>query len=96
MAARALIAGTPFSITTILPAAELLGTSELWHVPTALAALATLLLGATWMVWRSSVRNLVLQTRLEESSKQQEVMVEKNRELEEQMSERRAGGNRAA
>jgi PAS domain S-box-containing protein len=88
MAVQTPVKGAPFSLVTVLPAAELLGSSKPWYLPMALGALAILLMGAIVMLWKSSARNLVLQTRLEESSKLQAITLEKNRELRQQINER--------
>ena len=88
MALRAPVIGTPFWLVTLLPATELLGSSKPWYLPMALGALALLLLVGFGTIWKSITRNLVLQTRLEESSKREQAILEKNRELHEQISER--------
>jgi PAS domain S-box-containing protein len=89
MAFRVSVTGTPFWLVTVLPATELFGSSRPWYLPMALGALAILLLGGIGIVWKSIARNLVLQTRLEESDKREQTIVEKNRELQQQITERR-------
>jgi PAS domain S-box-containing protein len=89
MAFRVPVIGTPFWLVTVLPAAELFGSSKPWYLPMALGALAILILGGIGTVWKSIARNLVLQTRLEESSIREQTIVDKNRELHQQITERR-------
>jgi len=88
MAFRVPVNGTPFWLVTVLPATELFGSTKPWYLPMALGALAILLLGGIGIVWKGIARNLVLQTRLEESSKREEEILEKNRELHQQITER--------
>jgi|WetSurMetagenome_2_1015567.scaffolds.fasta_scaffold07241_2 PAS domain S-box-containing protein len=89
MAFRVPVIGTPFWLVMVLPAAELFGSTKPWYLPIALGALAILILGGIGIVWKGIARNLVLQTRLEESSIREQTIVDKNRELHQQITERK-------
>jgi PAS domain S-box-containing protein len=88
VAMRAPVVGTPFHLVTVLPAAELFGTSRPWHLPVIFGGLTALLLGGIGIIWYTNSRNLVLQARLEEGTEREQSIQEKNSQLEREIGER--------
>lgn len=89
VAIQLMVKHTPFSFVAFLPASELLGHIGLWHLPLAMGVLAIILLGGTAIAFWINMQNMVLQARLEESSKREQEIKKKNRQLNKEISERR-------
>lgn len=89
----AAVPDTPFSLVDIIPAKEVFGNTEPWHLLAALGALALLLFGGTVVIWRSGAKTLVLQTRLEETSERERAIAMVNRELRIGIAERKKAEN---
>lgn len=79
---------TPFLLVNIMPSEEVLGNTRPWHLLMALGALAALLLGGMYLLSRIMASTLVLQTRLEETSRREQAVDGINRELRREMDER--------
>ena len=80
---------TPFALVLAVPAEEILGHTAPWHLLLAMGALAvTVLTGAAGLI-RFNTRNMVLKTRLEESSRREKEIDEKNRQLEDEITRRK-------
>jgi two-component system cell cycle sensor histidine kinase/response regulator CckA len=82
------IPGTPFSLIGVMPASELFGHLSPWHLLVVLASLSALFLLGTGIIWRVNNRNLALHIRLDEASIREREIEEKNRQLQEEISER--------
>jgi PAS domain S-box-containing protein len=80
---------TPLSLVGIIPNRELMGSLSPWHFLVALGALSLLSMGGGGVVWWGHTRNLILQTRLEEAAIREQEIAEKNRQLEEEIVERK-------
>ena len=82
------IKDTPLFLVGVIPAQELLGYLSPWHLAI-LAPLSLLSLLGAAVAWWTNTRNLILQARLEEAALRQQEIGEKNRQLEEEILERR-------
>ena len=89
LASRVTIKGTPLYLLGIIPANRAFGHMTPWHLLAALGSLSILSLLVIWFVWRSNNRNLILQTRLEEADIREKEIAAKNRQLEEEIAERK-------
>jgi PAS domain S-box-containing protein len=83
------VKGAPFSLVTLAPAAEVLGSESLWKLPTAMGVLALLVLGGFAVAWSVHMRYLVLRARLEEAGKVKLEVEEKNEALKLEIIERK-------
>jgi signal transduction histidine kinase/CheY-like chemotaxis protein len=61
------IASSPFSLVVVFPEGEVYGSGSPWRIPLALAVLSLFVAGSTIIMFRSTTRNLLLKTRLEEA-----------------------------
>ena len=61
------IASSPFSLIVVFPEGEVFGSGSPWRIPLALAVLSLFVAGSTIIMFRSTTRNLLLRTRLEEA-----------------------------
>lgn len=82
------VENTPFSLLTILTGADFNLRSPR-HLLYTTGGLAVLILVGMWFFLRLSVRNAVLQARLEETILRERAVEEKNRQLERESAERR-------
>ena len=67
VALRLPIPSSPFALIVVYPEAEVYGAGSPWRMPIALAALSIFVAGSTIYVFRATTRNLLLNTRLEET-----------------------------
>jgi len=89
VAIRIPVKESPFSLVALLPISELFGYMTPWHMPLAMAVLATILLVAAASAFRINTKNQVLHARLEESSKREQEIEEKRRQLEKEITDRK-------
>lgn len=89
VALRLGIARTPFSLVTTVPLYKLHGHTDSLRLSLAMGMLALMLLASSIVAHRINARNLVLKARLEESSKRENEIREKRRQLEEEVVRRR-------
>ena len=82
------IKDTPLFLVGVIPAHELFGYLSPWHLAI-LAPLSVLSLLGVGVAWWTNTRNLILQARLEEAALREQEIGEKNRQLEEEILERR-------
>ncbi len=82
------IYGTPFSLVTIVPEQSLSGRLRPRELPVGMGILAVLIITGAVFTYRLHVKALVLQTRLTESNLYKKEILEKNKQLEEEISER--------
>jgi len=86
---RVPIKGTPFSLTRAMPASDILGRKSPFHLLVAMAVLSIAVLIGMMLFWRVTTTNLVLEARFEEASKRRREIEEKNRQLEQEINERK-------
>jgi len=67
---------------------EILGSIKTWHVVLGAAAMIFLIVAILAWSIRANVRHIILRTRFEEAKKQQEMLAQKNRQLEEEIRRR--------
>jgi two-component system, cell cycle sensor histidine kinase and response regulator CckA len=82
------IKDTPLYLVGVIPAHELFGYLSPWHLAI-LVPLSVLSLLGVAVAWWTHTRNLILQARLEEAALRQQEVGEKNRQLEEEILERK-------
>ncbi len=88
LAVRAPVSDTQFVLVNILPEGEILGDTAPSHLLMALGVLGILLLGGLGILWRIHSKNLVLQTRLQETTRKEQAVEEVNRQLLREIAER--------
>lgn len=88
LAVRVPVQDTPFFLVSVTPAEEVLGPTKPWHLLMAFGALAALLLGGISALWRINANTLILQTRLEETSRREQAIAGMNHDLLREMEER--------
>ncbi|MBW1726663.1 MAG: response regulator [Deltaproteobacteria bacterium] len=86
---RVPIKGTPFSLTRAMPVSDILGRRSPFHLLVAMAVLSIAVLIGMMIFWRVTTNNLVLEARFEEASKRRQEIEEKNRQLEQEINERK-------
>ena len=86
---RVPIKETPLSLTWVMPASDILGRRSPFHLLLAMAVLSIAVLIGMMIFWRVTTNNLVLEARFEEASKRRQEIEEKNRQLEQEISERK-------
>ena len=86
---RVSIKGTPFSLTRAMPASDILGRRSPFHLLVAMAVLSVAVLIGMMIFWRVTTNNLVLEARFEEASKRRQEIEEKNKQLEQEINERK-------
>jgi PAS domain S-box-containing protein len=79
---------TPFSMMQALPANDVHGPLSPHYHLVVLGSLSLLLLGGLAVIWRSTTNNLVLHARLDEASTKEQEIEAKNRQLQEEITER--------
>jgi two-component system, sensor histidine kinase and response regulator len=84
------IPNNPFYVVGVLPAAEVIGSFLPWYL---LGGLGLLALTGMMISWNASTRNLVLHARLDEAKTKEEIIAAKNRQLEQEISERQEAEN---
>jgi len=72
---------TSLSLVTFLPASEVFGPMAPWHLFLAMGALAIIILTGMAITLRINTHKLILHIRLEEASKREQEIEEKNRQL---------------
>ena len=77
---------TPLSLIMLLPASEVFGHMAPWHLPLAMGALAIIVLAGMAVAFRINAQRLILNIRLEETSRREREIEEKNRQLEREIS----------
>lgn len=82
------IEGTPFFLTHIIEESILLGKKSPRYLVLAMGLLAIAFLTILSILWRINVRNLILATTINETSKRKELINEKNRRLSKEITER--------
>ncbi|MDD3311594.1 ATP-binding protein [Pseudodesulfovibrio sp.] len=90
LAVRSEVAGTDFSLLSLASEPKLLGTLSPGELLVYTILLALLLLGGAATILWSSARNLVLGAKVEEAGRQALRIEEKNRQLEEEVTARKA------
>jgi PAS domain S-box-containing protein len=88
------VAGTPLTYVGLIAAEDVFGRTAPWHIPAALAAISAMLFCGLVFLWRQNTVNMVLQARLDEASKREKEIAEKNLGLENQIRKRREVENR--
>ncbi|WP_421902858.1 ATP-binding protein [Maridesulfovibrio sp.] len=78
---RSMIKGTPFSLLSIVPEKELIGSISPQNLLIYTLLLATLLLGGGFFIIRINAHNLALNIRVEEAAKQAKQIEQKNKQL---------------
>ncbi len=89
IAIRVPIPDTPFFLVAVAPAAAVFGRTSPSHLLAVLAILSLAILGGVAIMVRGNTRNLVLQARLEEAAESRQAVEDKNRQLEQEIRERR-------
>ncbi len=88
LAMKVPIEETPSFLVAVLPASEVFGPTAPWHLPLGMGILSLAILGGMAIVLRINASNLVLNIRLEESSKREREIEEKNLQLQKEITER--------
>ncbi|MBW2642548.1 MAG: response regulator [Deltaproteobacteria bacterium] len=83
------IKGTPLSLTSVMPASDILGRRSPFHLLVAMAVLSIAVLIGMMIFWQVTTNNLILEARFEEASKRKQEIQEKNRQLEQEINERK-------
>jgi PAS domain S-box-containing protein len=86
---RVPIKGTPLFLTRLMPASEILGRRSPFHLLVAMAVLSIAVLIGMIIFWRVTTNNLILEARFEEASKRSQEIEDKNRQLEQEINERK-------
>ncbi|MEW6377111.1 MAG: ATP-binding protein [Thermodesulfobacteriota bacterium] len=89
VAIRVPIKDIPFSLVCVLPTSEVFGQTLPWHIPLAMGVVSLAILSGMAIILRTNTRNLILHTRLEESSKREREIEEKNLQLQKEITERK-------
>ncbi|MCK4660241.1 MAG: hypothetical protein KAV82_12030 [Phycisphaerae bacterium] len=89
LAARTPVKGSSLSLIHVVPSSQVLGRTAPWHLLAAMAALSAVVLGGVALGFRINTRNLVLQTRLDETSRRQQEVEAINRKLHQEIAERK-------
>ncbi len=79
---------TPLALIMLLSASEVFGHMAPGHLPLAMGALATIVLAGMAVAFRINAQRLILNTRLEEVSRREREIEEKNRQLQREISVR--------
>ncbi len=87
VAVKVAVKNTPFTLFTVMSASEVFGHTAPWHVLLAMMALAMVVLGGLFFVWRINTQKMVLQARLEESSKAEKSIQRAYQELKSMQSQ---------
>ena len=87
------VENTPFSLVKLIPENEISGHASPWTLLFALAALAMLLLVGITFLWRAAMRTMVLTTTLEETTKREQAIEEKNLKLVKEIADRERAEN---
>ena len=88
LAGRVLIKKTSLSLVSLAPSTEVFGTTAPWHLPLAMGVLAVIVLGGIAMALRINAQKLILHARLEEVSKREQEIQDKNRQLQREFTNR--------
>jgi len=88
LALRVPVEGTPFHIISILPASEVFGHTSPWRLLLIMAVLSVVILGSVVFVLRVNNRSLALRVRVEEASRREQEVAEKNILLKQQVARR--------
>ncbi len=88
LADRILIKKTSLSLVSLAPSTEVFGTAAPWHLPLAMGVLAIIVLGGIAMALRINAQKLILHARLEEVSKREQEIRDKNRQLKREVTHR--------
>ncbi|MBW1981410.1 MAG: PAS domain S-box protein [Deltaproteobacteria bacterium] len=87
-AIKVAVGNTPFSLVSVLPASEVFGRADPWHLLLAMVVLSILILGGLAFGLRLNTHRLVLSARLEEAARREREVEEKNRQLQSEIVER--------
>jgi PAS domain S-box-containing protein len=88
LAGRVLIKKTSLSLVSLAPSTEVFGTAAPWHLPLAMGVLAIIVLGGIVMSLRINAQKLILHARLEEVSRREQEIQDKNRLLKREVTHR--------
>ncbi len=88
IAMRVGVKETPFSIISVIPSSEVFGRISPRQLLMAMAALSIVVLAGAFIVWRANTQKLVFRTRLDEASKRENAVKQKNLELLGEISDR--------
>ena len=88
LAIRGSVKGTPFSLIDVLPASEIFGPTAPWQMPLAMGMVSLAILSGMAIILHVNAGNLVLNARLDESSKRGREIEEKNIQLQKEITER--------
>lgn len=88
LAASYPIHGTPLSLLALSRASDILGRHAPWSIPLATGILAVFILGGAAIIFRITTKNVILKTRLEETTRAGKEIEEKNCQLEAEITHR--------
>jgi diguanylate cyclase (GGDEF)-like protein len=91
LAVRVSVQGTPFSLVSLAPTAEVFGHLAPRHLLLAMGLLALLVLWGALTVVRTNTQNLILKARYDETAKQQAILETRNEQLREEITKRQEG-----
>jgi signal transduction histidine kinase len=83
------IKDTSFLLGNVATVSELMGGVALRQIPLAMVLLSILVLGGILIIWKISMYNLVLNTRLDEAAKIRQAVERENWKLEKEIAERK-------
>ncbi len=83
------VGDTPLSLISVLSSREVFGRMSPWQLLLAMGVLSFSAFGGLVLVWRINNGSLVLQARLDEASKREQEIEDKNRQLKEEILRRR-------
>ena len=89
LAVKNLVMNSPFSLVTVAPVRDVVGRLDPRNLLIIMAVLAAAIIGSAVFVSRQYLRSLVLQARLDVSLRHEQEVMEKNRQLEREVTERR-------
>ncbi|MEA3415954.1 MAG: histidine kinase dimerization/phosphoacceptor domain -containing protein [Thermodesulfobacteriota bacterium] len=93
LALRVPVEETPFHIISILPVSEVFGHTSPWRLLLIMGALSVVILGSAVFVLRVNNRSLALRVRVEEASRREREVAEKNILLKQQVARRKQAEN---
>ena len=89
IAVKNLVLNAPYTIVTVAPVRDVYGRLDPRNLLITMAVLALAIIGSAVFVSRQYLRSLVLRARLEDTLRHEQEVMEKNRQLEREIAERR-------
>jgi PAS domain S-box-containing protein len=89
IAVKNLVMHSPFALVTVAPSRDVIGPLDPRGLLIGLAVLALVIIGSAAFVIRLNMRSLILEARLQESLRHEEAVTVKNRQLEQEIADRR-------